>query len=234
MVPAVHGQDAGQFFDSNGVQIHYIDQGEGEPVVLVHGFLVTYVGNWGAPGITEALLTAGYRVIALDCRGHGQSGKPHDPQQYGAEMGWDVIRLMDHLGLERAHIVGYSMGAMITAHLLVVAPERFLTATLGGGAGRLDFSSDDREILETRAQELEQGSLRSLTFQLTPPGQPPPMSKSVSGPAWYWLIRTEWRWPLSHADSLNRPSRVNRCQPSPYPHSESLGAKTPYARDTPA
>ena len=96
VVPVAHAQDAGQFFDSNGVQIHYVDQGEGEPVVLVHGFMASYA-SWDATAIMETLQAAGYRVIALDCRGHGESGKPRDPQRYGLEMVRDVVRLLDYL-----------------------------------------------------------------------------------------------------------------------------------------
>jgi pimeloyl-ACP methyl ester carboxylesterase len=71
-------------------------------------------------------------VIALDCRGHGQSGKPLESSQYGMEMVRDVIRLLDHLKIARAHIVGYSMGAGIAQQILVTYPNRALTVTLLG------------------------------------------------------------------------------------------------------
>ena len=121
-----------QSFDSHGVQISYADRGQGVPVVLIHGFTGTYARHWEAPGVMQALETAGYRVVAMDCRGHGQSGKPADPAQYGMEMVGDVIRLLDHLKIERAHIVGYSMGGAIANQLLVRNPERLLTVTLLG------------------------------------------------------------------------------------------------------
>jgi pimeloyl-ACP methyl ester carboxylesterase len=85
-----------KFFDSNGVQIHYYDEGEGEPVVLVHGGF-SNAAMWDTLGAVDALEEAGWRVIALDMRGHGQSGKPHDPAKYGLEMSLDIGRLLDHL-----------------------------------------------------------------------------------------------------------------------------------------
>src|SRR5512145_700779 len=90
-------------FDSAGVEIRYTVQGEGEPVVLVHGFTASVETNWGQPGVIAAL-AEDFRVIAIDARGHGKSGKPHDPAAYGANMMEDVIRLMDHLGILKAHI----------------------------------------------------------------------------------------------------------------------------------
>lgn len=119
-------------FDSNGVQIHYADRGRGVPVVLLHGFTGSYARHWEAPGVMQALETAGYRVIAMDCRGHGQSGKPQESGQYGVEMVRDVVRLLDHLNVERAHIVGYSMGGATASQLLVKYPKRVLTVTLIG------------------------------------------------------------------------------------------------------
>ncbi|HEX72751.1 MAG TPA: alpha/beta fold hydrolase, partial [Candidatus Hydrogenedentes bacterium] len=90
----------GDYFDSNGVRIHYTVEGAGDPVILVHGFAANADLNWRLPGVTKALAKE-FRVIALDNRGHGLSDKPHDPQQYGAEMIEDVVRLMDHLGIEK-------------------------------------------------------------------------------------------------------------------------------------
>jgi pimeloyl-ACP methyl ester carboxylesterase len=148
---AVFAQD--KFFDSNGVRIHYIEQGTGVPIVLVHG----------VSGSIQGFLTSGvmpnlakdYRVIAMDNRGHGMSGKPHDPKQYGAEMALDIVRLLDHLGISKAHIVGYSLGAQITSKLLTMHPERFLTATLGGGAGFFRWTAGDVDVREKEAAETE-------------------------------------------------------------------------------
>jgi pimeloyl-ACP methyl ester carboxylesterase len=130
--PARSQPTAPASFDSNGVQIQYVDKGSGVPVVLLHGFTGSYARHWEAPGVIDALQTAGYRAIAMDCRGHGQSGKPHDPGQYGLEMVLDVVRLLDHLHIDRAHIVGYSMGGAIANQLLVRYPARVRTATLLG------------------------------------------------------------------------------------------------------
>jgi len=120
-------------FDSAGVPIHYTDEGSGPPVVLAHGFAADADRNWRAPGVIAALLAAGRRVIAFDARGHGASGKPHDPEAYDRDaMAGDVVRLMDHLGIERADLAGYSMGGFTSASLLAKHPERFNSVVLAG------------------------------------------------------------------------------------------------------
>lgn len=120
------------FFDSAGVKIHYHDIGSGEPVVLVHGFASTAEDNWGGTGWI-ARLSAKYRVIAPDVRGHGLSDKPHEREAYGyARMGEDVTRLMDHLGIARAPLIGYSMGSSIAIELMLRRPGRFRAIVLGG------------------------------------------------------------------------------------------------------
>ena len=107
------------FFDSAGIKIHYSDVGAGEAIVLVHGFASTVEHNWGGTGWIAAL-SEKYRVIAVDVRGHGLSDKPHEPGSYRyASMGADVTRLMDHLGIERALLMGYSMGASIAIELML-------------------------------------------------------------------------------------------------------------------
>jgi pimeloyl-ACP methyl ester carboxylesterase len=120
-----------QFFNSNGVRIRYIVAGNGEPVIFIHGF-ASNAGMWEAI-VTD--LSPTYATIALDCRGHGRSDKPHEPRRYGIEMVNDVVRLMDHLGIKKAHIAGYSMGGAIVMKMLVEHPDRFLTAIVGGNAG---------------------------------------------------------------------------------------------------
>src|SRR6185436_6640745 len=132
LAPASYAQPTSAHFDSNGVGIHYVDSGRGVPVVLLHGFTGTYARHIEMPGLSTALQTAGYRVIGIDCRGHGDSGKPHDAAQYGLEMVRDVVRLLDHLGIDRAHVVGYSMGGAIALQLLVRYPERLRTVSLIG------------------------------------------------------------------------------------------------------
>jgi pimeloyl-ACP methyl ester carboxylesterase len=119
-------------FNSNGVNIHFEDQGKGDPVVLVHGFASKAAHNWELTGWYKTL-TPRYRVIALDCRGHGQSDKPHDRAAYsGSAMEEDVIRLLDHLGTRRALLMGYSMGGRISMGLLAHHPDRLRAVVLGG------------------------------------------------------------------------------------------------------
>jgi pimeloyl-ACP methyl ester carboxylesterase len=124
-------------------------------------------------------LAGRYRVLALDARGHGKSEKPHVPEAYGREMAWDVLRLLDHLTLPRAHLVGYSMGAHMTAQLLVHAPDRLLTGTLGGAAGRVGWTDADDRLAELESREMESGSLRSQILRLTPPGRAQPTEAQI-------------------------------------------------------
>lgn len=172
MAPSVaSGQD--RFFDSGGVRIRYIERGTGEPIVLLHG-IGGSVQTWIDAGVLESL-AVDHRVIAFDARGHGKSEKPHDPKQYGREMALDVVRLLDHMSLRRAHIVGYSMGAAITSQLLVIHPERFITATLGGGAARLRWTADDARLAEQEAVEREKECVsRTLIYRLAPVDGPKP------------------------------------------------------------
>ena len=167
---------ADKYFDSDGVRIRYVQQGSGEPVVLVHGLTDNVERAWIDAG-TFAELAKHYHVIAFDCRGHGKSGKPHDLQQYGREIAQDVVRLLDHLGIQKANIVGYSMGGIITAYLLKAHPERFLSATLGGSA---PGGSLPATIRETWAAEMEQGTMRSLiTAAVWPTDQPKPTEEQI-------------------------------------------------------
>jgi len=135
-------------FDSDGVMIAYDAIGDGPAIVLVHGFASSRVRNWKDTRWYDTLVSAGRRVVALDCRGHGQSDKPHDPAAYGAElMTADVIRLMDHLGIARADLMGYSMGGRIAATLLARHAGRFAAGILGGiGAGLLAERRDANAI----------------------------------------------------------------------------------------
>lgn len=120
-----------QTFDANGVKISYAVDGKGEPVVLIHGWLASGGLGWDLPGITAAL-AKDYQVIRLDMPGHGLSDKPTKEEAYGLELVEDVIRLLDRLKIKKAHIVGYSMGGIITAKLVAKYPERVLSGTLCG------------------------------------------------------------------------------------------------------
>ena len=146
-------QEGAASFDSDGVQIHYADRGAGEPVILIHGFTGSYARHWESPGVIAALTTAGYRAIAIDCRGHGQSAKPREASRYGLEMVGDVVRLLDHLNLERAHLVGFSMGGAIVSQLLVRHPDRLLTATLIGEG----WQGENLDALTTQMLALAEG-----------------------------------------------------------------------------
>ena len=109
-------------FDSRGVPIRYLDMGSGEPVLLIHGF-GGRLELWEATGIIAGLTAAGFRIVAYDARGHGGSGKPYDPQQYGQEDVEDAIRLLDHLSIRRAHVVRYSRGSHISSKLKAQHPN---------------------------------------------------------------------------------------------------------------
>ncbi len=120
-----------QFFDAKGVKIHYLVDGTGEPVILIHGLDSSAKLNWELPGIIDGV-AVDHRVIALDLPGYGQSDKPSDPGAYGQQWVADVILLMDHLKIEKAHIVGYSMGGMVALKLIAEHPDRVISGTLGG------------------------------------------------------------------------------------------------------
>lgn len=118
-------------FDSAGVRIHYTVTGQGEPVLLLHGLYSSALMNWDMPGITKELAQH-YQVIAPDLRGHGRSDRPAAEDAYGVQMVEDVVRLMDHLGIKKARVAGYSMGGMIVMKMLVLHPDRVQSAVLGG------------------------------------------------------------------------------------------------------
>jgi pimeloyl-ACP methyl ester carboxylesterase len=122
-----------QTFDSDGVRLAFIDEGGGEPIILIHGFASSVRTNWIEPGWVKLLTDNGFRVIAIDNRGHGESEKLYDPALYTAPlMAEDVRRLMDHLAVPRADVMGYSMGARITAFLALKYPDRVRSAIFGG------------------------------------------------------------------------------------------------------
>ena len=167
-------------FDSDGVEIFYTIEGQGEPVILVHGFAATGASNWRQPGIIAGLATQ-YQVITLDNRGHGASGKPHDVVQYGEQMVKDVINLMDHLDIERARIAGYSMGGMITQKLITMYPERVVKAVSGGFGWGGNQEGGGLELMNVLAESLESGNgIGPLLIALTPAGQPQPTPEALA------------------------------------------------------
>jgi len=148
-------------FTHDGVEITFLDEGEGEPIVLVHGFASNKEVNWVAPGWVTTLTRAGRRVVALDNRGHGASSKLYDPADYhSAIMAEDVRALINHLGLSRTDVMGYSMGARITAFLALSHPDRVRSAVLGGLGIRL---VEGVGLPDTIAQALEAPSLAEVS-----------------------------------------------------------------------
>ncbi len=163
-------------FDSGGVRLHFVEQGAGEPVILLHGFAGD-LRMWSAaiPSLAED-----YRVVALDVRGHGRSGKPHEPEAYGLELVEDVVRLCEHLDLERAHVVGYSMGAMIALKLASAHPERTLSI-VAGGFGWAEMRSERwKKLSADISGSLERGQgIGPLMEYLTPAGRPKPSAEEL-------------------------------------------------------
>jgi pimeloyl-ACP methyl ester carboxylesterase len=148
-------------FHHGAVEIAYLDEGEGDPIVLVHGFASSKNVNWVYPAWVSELQKDGRRVIALDLRGHGDSSKLYDVADYSIEiLAADVIALMDHLGIERADIMGYSLGSRITAVLARNRPRRLRSAILGGiGIGLIKGGGPGENV----ARALEAPSLEDVT-----------------------------------------------------------------------
>ena len=134
---------------------HYVVSGVGEPVVLVHGFSQTHAVWLETPLYEE--LVQDHKVIAVDLRGHGDSQKPHDPMAYGPNLQSDLVELLDHLGIDKAHFVGFSLGASVVGDVVVSSPERVQSATMGSGyfttwdEGEEDFA----QLIEKRASSGE-------------------------------------------------------------------------------
>src|SRR5260370_3211959 len=147
-------------FNAGPVELAYLDEGDGEPIVLVHGFASNKEVNWVYPGWVATLRRAGRRAIALDNRGHGASTKLYDPALYHTDLMADDVRaLLDHLGLARADVMGYSMGARITAFFARAHPTRLRRAVLGGLGIRL---VDGVGLPESIAEALEAPSLADV------------------------------------------------------------------------
>ena len=150
-----------QTFNSDGVRIAFLDEGAGAPILLIHGFASSVRFNWIDPGWVSLLTRNGFRVIALDNRGHGESEKLHDEAAYGAPlMAEDARRLLDHLGIERADVMGYSMGARITAFLALAHPARVRSAMFGGLGGNMLRPMQGTDKI---AQALEAASIDDVT-----------------------------------------------------------------------
>jgi pimeloyl-ACP methyl ester carboxylesterase len=148
-------------FRNGDIEIAYLDEGEGEPIVLVHGFASTKNVNWVYPTWVSELKKNGRRVIALDNRGHGDSDKLYDAQAYHIPaMAGDVCALMDHLGIARADVMGYSLGARMTAWLALHEPQRLRSAIFGGiGIGLIEGGGPGENVVSA----LEASSLDEVS-----------------------------------------------------------------------
>jgi pimeloyl-ACP methyl ester carboxylesterase len=148
-------------FHNGDVEIAYLDEGEGDPILLVHGFASTKNVNWVYPTWVSELKKNGRRVIALDNRGHGDSAKLYDPEKYHIPiMAGDVSALMDHLAIERADVMGYSLGSRMTAWLARYQPQRLRSAIFGGiGIGLIEGGGPGENV----AEALEAPALEDVT-----------------------------------------------------------------------
>jgi pimeloyl-ACP methyl ester carboxylesterase len=148
-------------FHHGAVEIAYLDEGEGEPIILVHGFASSKNVNWVYPTWVSELKKNGRRVIAFDNRGHGDSGKLYDAAEYDiAIMAGDISALMDHLNIARADVMGYSLGSRMTAVLAQQQPQRLRSAILGGiGIGLIEGGGPGENV----AAALEAPSLEDVT-----------------------------------------------------------------------
>src|SRR3954471_13495442 len=148
-------------FPHGAVEIAFLEEGEGDPIVLVHGFASSKQVNWAYPGWVSELTKNRRRVVALDLRGHGESSKLYDPADYSiATLAGDVTALMDHLSIARADLMGYSLGARITGWLAHRQPQRLRSAIFGGlGIGLIKGGGPGENV----AAALEAPTLEEVT-----------------------------------------------------------------------
>lgn len=150
-----------KFLDSGGVKIRYWEEGQGEPVLLIHGYTANGNLNWRGPGIQQAL-SEHFRVLMPDVRGHGRSDAPPEGQ-HGIHVVADMARLLDHVGAEKAHVVGYSMGGMIAIKFTTLHQDR-VRSLLVGGMGWLPEDSESARNYPTSVADSPrlQASLRGF------------------------------------------------------------------------
>lgn len=164
-----------QFLTVGDVRLRYREIGRGAPVVLLHGYGAS-LELWH--GVADSL-AVGYRVIVLGQRGHGQSSKFADPARFGREMGADVVRLLDHLGAPRAHLVGHSMGGVIAAYVAAHHPDRVATASLVAPPAYADSATAAR-VMTPVVAGLERGGGFRAFFQQFAPGMPDSVAGAFS------------------------------------------------------
>jgi pimeloyl-ACP methyl ester carboxylesterase len=155
------------YADNNGVRIHYHVEGEGQPLVLQHGF-TSSVRNWYAYGYVDGLKDD-YQLIMIDARGHGESDKPHDSASYDLKLRVkDVTSVMDELGIDKAHYLGYSMGGRIGFGVAMYAPERLNSLIIGG---MHPYESGGNISVDDRVELLSQG-MEAYVASMESPGEP--------------------------------------------------------------
>lgn len=178
---------ADDMFDSNGVKIRYVTEGKGQAVVLIHGWMGDS-SMWGrdSSGNTKLKGVDGFQLVAIDCRGHGKSDKPHDVDRYGPEMAADVVRLLDHLKIDKAHLIGYSSGAFIAGRVAATHPERVRSIVYGGQApliaGLKTKSSDSSKPSEVEifARAVDEGKdLSAYIIAVTPSDRKKPTEEQA-------------------------------------------------------
>lgn len=152
-------------FEAAGVPIHFVDEGEGEAVIFLHGFAGAS-SMWSALGLMPM---DGFRTIAFDARGHGQSGKPTDADAYGEELVNDVIRLMDDRGIAEAHIVGYSMGAETALRLGAEYPDRVLSIVAAGSGWSGDIEAESYSFIGMALASCD--TFGGFMADMSPPGE---------------------------------------------------------------
>jgi pimeloyl-ACP methyl ester carboxylesterase len=225
--PTIIDAQQDKFFDPDGVRLRYVEQGQGQPIILLHDNGNT-LQSWIDAGVFPNL-AADYRVIAFDARGHGKSGKPHDAKQYGSEMVKDVVRLLDHLEIWKAHIIGYSMGANTTAELLTTNPDRFSTAVLGAAAGRNQPWTDaNRQATEQEAAEREKECIsRSQDLRLAPTSGPKPTEEDFKRRSECFANPKSGLEPVECSDSAYRLAAPSAKPPAPLRQSRPAPSAKP-------
>ena len=185
LIAAVSTRADGRFFESDGVRIQYYDEGKGVPLVMLHGgagsaaFWSEDTGpDFIGYDLQGALVAAGYRVLAIDLRGYGKSDKPHSTSAYGFEMSRDVVRLLDHLDIEKAHVMGYAQGGLIGNWMRRENPDRMLTMTMCSG-GLMPEDSFWVIHADEFADGIAKLDMTPIVREMTPPGHPVPSPEEV-------------------------------------------------------
>lgn len=138
--------EKGHFTTNQDISLHYIEKGEGQPVILIHGILANSNLNWRFPKIINRL-SKNFYVVSFDLRGHGKSDKPNGEEMYGIQLVNDVCRIMDHLNINKAHIIGYSLGGFIALKFATCYPEKIYSVTIAG-AGWEKSTQENLDRLE--------------------------------------------------------------------------------------